>query len=453
MNKFFSIALFFISLVAFSENVNDTIVVKMQPATYTQVVLYNAEGAQQKYVSHSESKDGIFKLAIPSTAPHAAYRLVFNQKTMDYIDFLYVGKSFQITFNPDNQNELPTFISSEENSRYFKHLFAINGMQQKLDSIQILFFKTKDANQWSTLRNQYDIKQKELKTTIENIENTETNSLIKDVLKANERVLPTAPMVNPTDYLSFIKQHFFDHINFDNQNLIHSSILVDKVMDYVFYLSATQNPEDQNELYKNTVMEVLNKITEDSIRKGFIQALIQSFAQDENIVLVDFLFENYYDKLPLEIQNHQWKNGLQQEMNTAVGRVAPDFEFSYNNKPSKLLKLSGYKYYIVVFWSTSCSHCLKEVPMFYDYIKDRQDTQVIAVGMETAESKPLWEKEISDYAHFINVFGIGKWENPITKSYNVHATPEYFILDEHKKIISKPYDFEAVEAFFNDIKY
>ncbi len=452
MNKFFSIALFFISLVAFSENVNDTIVVKMQPATYTQVVLYNAEGAQQKYVSHSESKDGIFKLAIPSTSPHAAYRLVFNQKTMDYIDFLYVGKSFQITFNPDNQNELPTFISSEENSRYFKHLFAINGLQQKLDSIQILFFKTKDANQWSTLRNQYDIKQKELKTTIENIENTETNSLIKDVLKANERVLPTAPMVNPTDYLSFIKQHFFDHINFNNQNLIHSSILVDKVMDYVFYLSATQNPEDQNELYKNTVMEVLNKITEDSIRKGFIQALIQSFAQDENIVLVDFLFENYYDKLPLEIQNLQWKNGLQQEMNTAVGRVAPDFEFSFNNKPSKLLKLSGYKYYIVVFWSTSCSHCLKEVPMFYDYIKDRQDTQVIAVGMETAESKPLWEKEVSDYARFINVFGIGKWENPIAKSYNVHATPEYFILDEHKKIISKPYDFEAVEAFFNDIK-
>jgi thiol-disulfide isomerase/thioredoxin len=169
-------------------------------------------------------------------------------------------------------------------------------------------------------------------------------------------------------------------------------------------------------------------------------------------VLVDFLFENYYDKLPLEIQNHQWKNELQQEMNTAVGRVAPDFELSFNNKPSKLLKLSGYKYYIVVFWSTSCSHCLKEVPMFYDYIKDRQDTQVIAVGMETAESKPLWEKEVSDYARFINVFGIGKWENPIAKSYNVHATPEYFILDEHKKIISKPYDFEAVEAFFNNIK-
>jgi len=452
MNKFLFIALFFISIVAFSENENDTIVVKMQPATFTQVVLYNAEGAQQIYVSHSESKNGIFKLAIPSTAPHAAYRLVFNQKTMDYIDFLYVGKPFQITFNPDNLNELPTFTSSDENTRYFKHLFVINGLQQKLDSIQILFFKTNDANQRVSLSNQYDLKQKELKTTIENIEKIETNSLIKDVLKAHERVLPTTPMVNPTDYLTFIKQHFFDHINFDNQNLIHSSILVDKVMDYVFYLTISQNPEEQNELYKNTVVDVLNKIKEDPIRKGFIQALIQSFTQEENITLIDFLFENYYDKLPLELQNLNWKNGLQQEMKTAVGRKAPDFDLLFNKKPSKLSDLSGYKYYIIVFWSSSCSHCLKEVPMFYDYIKDHTDTQVIAVGMETADSKPLWEKEISDYAQFINLFGIGKWENPIARSYNVHATPEYFILDEHKNIISKPYDFEAVETFFNNVK-
>lgn len=90
--------------------------------------------------------------------------------------------------------------------------------------------------------------------------------------------------------------------------------------------------------------------------------------------------------------------------------------------------------------------------MFYDYLKDRPDTQAIAIGMETTESKPLWEKEISDFPRFINVFGIGKWENPIAKSYNVHATPEYFILDENKNIIGKPYDFEALETFFNDVK-
>lgn len=430
----------------------DTITVKMQPATFKQVVLYSADGAQQKYVTHAKSADGIFKLAVPADSPHAFYRLVFNQETMDYIDFLYLGKPFQVVFNPEDLNQLPNFINSDENNRFFNYLFQINGIQQKMDSVQISLFQAQDSNTLNTLKSQYLTLQKKLETVLAEINTTEKSELIKDVLKAHERVLPKEPIADPNEYLPFVKQHFFDHIDFNNPNLIHSSILVDKVMDYVFYLTVAESTEVQNDLYKKAINDVMQKVSDESMRKGFIQALIQSFSQDENVALTDYLFENYYDKLPTDLQNVNWKNGLQHELKTAISRPAPDFDLSFNGRNITLYDLKGYKYYIVVFWSTTCSHCMKEIPMFYDYIKDRKDTKVIAVGMETFDSQTQWKTEVYDYTAFVNVLGLGKWENPISQSYNVHATPNYFILDENKKIIAKPYDFEAVEAFFDTLK-
>ena len=50
-------------------------------------------------------------------------------------------------------------------------------------------------------------------------------------------------------------------------------------------------------------------------------------------------------------------------------------------------------------------------------------------------------------ANWHHVFGGNKWENKIVKTYNINATPSYFILDSTKKIIAKPYELSDVKAF------
>jgi protein-disulfide isomerase len=45
--------------------------------------------------------------------------------------------------------------------------------------------------------------------------------------------------------------------------------------------------------------------------------------------------------------------------------------------------------------------------------------------------------------------GFGKWDNEIGNSYNVTSTPTYFVLDKDKKIMAKPYDFEALKKILN----
>ena len=60
-----------------------------------------------------------------------------------------------------------------------------------------------------------------------------------------------------------------------------------------------------------------------------------------------------------------------------------------------------------------------------------------------------WENESSKYPEFIHVLGLGKWKNEIGNSYNITATPAYFVLNKDKKIIAKPYDFETLMKFLN----
>jgi len=107
--------------------------------------------------------------------------------------------------------------------------------------------------------------------------------------------------------------------------------------------------------------------------------------------------------------------------------------------------------YVVVFWSSTCSHCLNEIPKLQTYVKSMKEgkVKVIAVGLEDELSLSTWEKAIVKYPEFIHVLGLGKWSNEIGNSYNVTATPTYYILNSNKKIIAKPYNFEAFKKYMD----
>lgn len=433
-------------------NVADTLYIEMEPATSTRVVLYSAFGVQQKYVSYADSGNGKFKVSLPKTSHKGMYRLVFNQKTMNYIDFLYLGKSFNMQFNPLEPEIPPIFIDSDENNRYYEYLNDIGENQQQLDSIQVLFFQEQDDSVLKDLNIKYKKRHKLFSTYLSSFDTSENNQILKDLINANTRIQPEEPIRNPEEYLPFVKAHYFDTIDFNNENLIHSSVLIDKVMDYVFYLTVSRDVTTQNKLYKEAVDDVLQRMDNQEIKSAFLQAFIQSFAKEENITLTDFLFEEYYNKLDLAFQKTEFRTTLQQELKTAVGRTASDIVWEEDDKTVNLSELADYDYYIIMFWSTSCPHCMKEIPKLHDFTKEMKNVKVIAIGMETVESKGTWKSETYYYPTFSHILGLGKWENPIARNYNVFSTPNYFVLDADKKIIDKPYEMVDVKVFFNGLK-
>ena len=93
--------------------------------------------------------------------------------------------------------------------------------------------------------------------------------------------------------------------------------------------------------------------------------------------------------------------------------------------------------YVIVFWSSTCGHCLQEMPILYNYLKANTAVKVIAIGLEDDESKVGWQTMITDYKNFSHVYGKNKWKNKFAGDYGVNATPSFFVLDAQKKVLAK----------------
>lgn len=101
----------------------------------------------------------------------------------------------------------------------------------------------------------------------------------------------------------------------------------------------------------------------------------------------------------------------------------------------------------MVFWSTDCSHCLREIPELHTFMKGSKKAKVIAFSLE--KEAFIWKNYIINLYGWHNVLGLGKWENKIAKTYQIFSTPTYFILDKNKKIIAKPEKIEDLKKFFS----
>ena len=89
-----------------------------------------------------------------------------------------------------------------------------------------------------------------------------------------------------------------------------------------------------------------------------------------------------------------------------------------------------------------------EVPQLYELTKDNPNVKVIAFAMEKDDLG--FNYHTQKFENWTNILGLGKWDNPIAKNYNIVSTPTYFILDTNKRIIAKPEFFKDVKAFFEN---
>ena len=174
----------------------------------------------------------------------------------------------------------------------------------------------------------------------------------------------------------------------------------------------------------------------------------------QNGEIVDVLFNKYYSKLPANLQDYNFKVKKLALVQAAIGRIAPDFSWKENGKTKRLSTLKDGKKYLLVFWSTSCSHCVKEIPGLYTFMQTQKDTKVVAYALEREDFE--WNeftKQLYGWHHAIGLNPKDKWDNKlVTDTYQVHETPSYFILDANKKIISKPYDLKEIKKAFTQKK-
>lgn len=422
------------------------------------LILYKLEGTKQVFVNNTKIKSdsaliggeqeavGRFEFKLPATAKPGVYRANYKLEGAGFVDFYYNNEDVTFIFNPEYPQESIAFSESEENKLYRNYLGDISKAQQSLDSIQVAVLQNPSLNLADAYKSAYS----NLNNVQAKYDDLAKNRYIGPVINASLRVNSPTILNSVTAYLTSIKATFFDRLDFSNKTLRNSSFLTNRILDYIFYINYSDDLAEQQKLYKQSVNSVLSKISDKSYKRDIIAFLIDQFEASKNIEIIDFLFKEHYSKLPVALQNEKFKKEKEALFASEIGRTAPDFSWTENGKPYKLSTLNDANHYVLVFWSTGCSHCLREIPQLHSYMKEKANLKVVGFALE--KEAFVWETyKKANLNGWHNVLGLNKWENKTARTYQINATPTYFILDKYKKIVAKPNDINDVKAFIEKL--
>ncbi len=459
MKKLLAIFVLTTSIVSAQYTVKGTMT---PPEKSDWVYLHKLQGAKSKFISNTTIKSntivvggekqvlGKFEFTLPENATPGVYRATYRNKGNGFVDFYFNKENIEFIFNPKYPEQSVVFTASRENKLYSEYLQAYALVQNKIDENQVAYIKNGNKETKKAYRN--DVKK--LEDIQEIYENKSEGMLVHNFIKASQRYNPSSPMDNMDEYLSSTVHHFFKYIDFKNDALYNSSFLVDRIADYVFYLNFSENQVLQQKLLKESITKVMDELPNVKLKKAVTEFLITSLADKRNGEVVDWVFETYYDKLPEEEIDEKFKKEKIQLLRATIGRIAPDFSWKEEGKDFKLSTLNDAEQYLLVFWSTSCPHCTKDIPKLHNYIKEKhEEVSVITFGIEDTELD--WNEFIKNLPYSHNAVGTHptyKFDNETVRKYNLLGTPTYFVLDKDKKIVAMPNQLVDVKNYFDKEK-
>ncbi|MGB1307914.1 MAG: TlpA family protein disulfide reductase [Oceanihabitans sp.] len=407
---------------------------------YNFVILYKVTPSTSMYVNNAEiQKDGSFEFKLDSLVPKGIYRVVYALPQEDHnFDVIYNTKEdVVLDFNP---NLGVTFKESKENILLDSYYKSIQEVSKSISA----YYKSPEKNE-----QQFKEAIHALNQTQNEFEKAAKGTIASHFIKASKPYIPT----NVEDAETFtknLKSNYFKNIDFSNNTLQSSAFLIDTVLNYIY---TYVDQKDTANSYQQNIDDVILAFGENlEIKEIILKVLWNEFAQPNTESIANYITDNYLLEIVKAKNNQELLEKIQVFKNISLGELAPNFTFKTDiNDKKSTVSLHDYneaKQNVIVFWSSTCSHCLKELPLFHKYIKtlNKGTLKVIAVALEDDFYK--WRDRTYDFSEFVHVYGEGKWSNPIGDAYGVTATPTYFILDANKNIIAKPDDFPALEEYY-----
>jgi thiol-disulfide isomerase/thioredoxin len=414
---------------------------------YSWILLYKLENGNQTYMDNSDVVEGVFEFKIDEKEASGVYRAYYQIENSLYVEFIYNKEEIVFSFDPNNPEESIHFSESEENNLVHDYYGLIRSQQSKIDSLQVLYFKSADKTEAKKIIQTYQEELSFLSERQAQFEKKSQGTYANHFIRASRQYNAATPYKNANEYLKGIKEHFFDSIDIKDTVLSHSTFINDRLNDYVFYLNQADNIEATDSLQQEAIDKSIAWINKDyNTLKSFEESLIEEYLIQENAAMIYHVIDHHYNALPAEYQDEILKNKVAASLKTAIGIIAPDFYWEQDGVKNNLHGLSGTDYYIVLFFSSNCPHCQVEIPEFYNFITGIENIKVVAVGLE--DEKENWELMTKEYHEFINILDLDKWSSEKVKNYGINAIPTYFVLDADKNILAKPVDFDELKSMF-----
>ena len=401
-------------------------------------LLYQLSAGNATYVSYgSVNAEGEMQIDLDASVPAGLYKLVYALPQSEHnFEFIYNGTE-AVEFNFDTETGVK-FINSKENQLLQAYNQSISLAQKEL--VQLYALPTLDSLNYKrrtqkidSLQNYYEAQSK--------------GTIAAHFIAASKPYIPSTAET-ATDYISNVKANYFETIDFQDPILQNSNFVTDKFLDYILRMHFSETPSFQE--YRSNIDTVHNAFvnTDLSYQLTVLNALKETLNTKGYDALAVYLTKSYVLPLALQLDATELISSLKGFVRIAVGEKAPNFQIETPKETTSvsLYDLEDATTYLLVFWSSDCGHCLKELPEIHTYISNhpKKKITVLAIGIET--SSVQWSETIQPWSEFIHSITEGKWEHDLTKKYAIEATPTYFVLDASKVITDKPYSLKDLKT-------
>ncbi|MDM1557399.1 TlpA disulfide reductase family protein [Chryseobacterium indologenes] len=392
-------------------------------------ILYTLNGSKDIIVTKEKSKNNTWTFKYPNN--YMGMMKIYFPTTNNTVSFISENKNVNIKLDIQNNKVKDVAYLDEANELMSKQQEGSQKKELILPALTQIKEYYKDNTDFG----------KALKTEIDRLSGTSSSiDAAKHPFITYYNTNYSKFLGNAADGSKKVDQE--EIINFlDKSNdMLESSSLLRPVL--VSYLNSGGNTN-----VAGSVDKLLDRLKVETPRgQTVLSELIDIF----DVYQMDE-FKNKYLGLAKNLKctiNDRLASTLKSNANVEMGAVFPNYKFqSATNTTAKSIYDVKADKKVIVFWSSTCSHCESELPKLLEKYNDlkAKNIQVIALSLDVDKSS--YSKKITAFP-WINDSELRGWNSSYVDTYNVHATPTYFILDANNKIINKPDHVGNVLEYF-----
>lgn len=401
-------------------------------------------------------KNDSFKLVLPPNIPFGVYRFQYAVGEGEkYLDIIINGKEKEIAFTLEANEEmvLPKFTASYENQQWYAYqkqnslqlerIALLNQFINAYPNAQAEVVKVA-VKEWEMERDLYWKNFEQFKLTMQGTWAYE--------MVANRPYYFTNPLEDFRIQDFNKREHFWDNFDANNPKLLNTPLYTEHILNYLrYWMNPNMNfsAEEKTNGFKRAVDVIIRKFAGNEATHTFafkyLSLGFKEIGEEEVLQYLDENYKNLAEQCFDEFEKTEFEKRMEGYATLKKGNKAPDFKLNVVNaklKVERLYKLKAEKT-ILVFWSSTCPHCMEEMPKLNDWVAEHKQIKIIAVSLDTDPN--LHQETIKKLPHIIHSCDYKAWDTDAATKYYIAATPTFIVLDQDKKIVGKYSTLEQVK--------
>jgi peroxiredoxin len=390
--------------------------------------------------------NGMITFPLKNNLPVGMYRISFADSL--YTDIIFNHESIEMENDIKSLHSGLRIVSSRENSLYYDYWKYSGAISDTIAMIASAGDRMYTAS-GHKLTPQLDSMQKKIQTLNAKLAQN-NNRLIEEaqglfvskIISAYNMPEYYTYLKKPGAYpyaspMDFLRDHYFDNVDLADSLMLNTEVIYAMVTDYLNTFG--DPPSTPN--YNRAIDTVMNRVAANpGILDYTLKLLLNTFENTEWEKVFIHLVDTYVASNNCEIADA----GLYAKKSAAIkmlGAGNPSPAAILNDVHGKKVPLYDISASIVLvfFWSSDCPHCRKiiaELKTIYSTYHPR-GFEIYGIAMDTIAQ--AWKAAVNSYdMKWINVSDLRGPGSDLLITFNAWETPCFLLLDDQKRIISRP---------------